>query len=68
MTVNLPLKSCTFTLMDILSGGEDASEIPRRDLLLKTHHRVGSGGGRGWFDFLAAKQKGHSLSPVDEQP
>lgn len=68
MTVNFSLESCTFTFIDVLSGGEDASKIPRRDLLLKTDHRVGRGGGRGWFDFLAAKQKGHSSGPADEQP
>lgn len=54
--------------MDALSGGEDASEILRRDLLLKTDHRVGRGGGRGCFDFLAAKQKGHASGPVYKQP
>lgn len=46
MTVNLPLESSIFTLIDVLSGGEDVSKIPRRDLLLKNDHGVGRGGGR----------------------
>lgn len=68
MTVSLPPESCAFTLMYFLSGGEEASAIPSRDLLLESENGVNGGGGKKCFDFMAAKQKGHSSGQADEQP